>query len=263
MVRREEGRREQGSVKGRQPLAPVKAYAPAATPWQGGQGWRGTRRGRRVEERRHGAGAEGTARSGRSGDPARASVSACPGPAERGGGSPRGGSTGRHPSGQTRQKSGRWPESPARRLRNGGRPSASGPGEGTGQSVANVRCRGGCGCGAPLRAEGGSCGERQRSDGGRPARSWQCGRARWSARMKARSWAGGATAGGPRRAPRRATWDLRRQGRQRAAGPPVQSYDLAPGTGRRGSPHVQQRVHVAGSPRVRRRDRAAGEVLPP
>ena len=38
MVRREEGRREQGSVKGRQPLAPVKAYAPAATPVKGGQG---------------------------------------------------------------------------------------------------------------------------------------------------------------------------------------------------------------------------------
>ena len=39
MMRREEGRRELGSAKVQQPLALVKAYAPAATPWQGGQGW--------------------------------------------------------------------------------------------------------------------------------------------------------------------------------------------------------------------------------
>ena len=102
MMRREESRRELGSVKVQQPLVLGKAYVPAATPEQGGQGGRGTRRGKRGGGRLHGAEAEETAKSGRRGGHVRGSGSEGAGPAEGGGGSPRGGSIERRPSAQTR-----------------------------------------------------------------------------------------------------------------------------------------------------------------
>jgi hypothetical protein len=186
------------------PRSRSKRGASAATPEQGGKWRRRTPEGRSGEDGLRGVGGRGSVRSGRSGHCALASGNDGPGPLGGVGGSPCGGSTVMRPSGRTKWWSGKWPGSPVRWARRGGRPSGNGQKEGTGPSGARARCQAGRGNAVPAGGEEESLGGKWRPGGGRRGRFSRSGQVRRSGKRDVRSSAGRTKVEGPRRAPGKA-----------------------------------------------------------